>query len=378
MRPYRRLLNGLPVILLWWLPATAPAHQPSDSYLTLDVTQRPVTLQWDIALRDLDYLLGMDHNGDGALTWGEVRAQHPAIAAAARAHLQLTARGRPCPWVVEDQRLAKHSAGAYARVQARIACAAPPDRLAYSLLFDTDPTHRGILRVITNAGEQAAVLAPHRATWSAAVGQASSAQTFAGFWVEGVWHIWLGLDHVLFLLTLLLSTSLLRSDPLSASPLGGGAVLRRTCAIVTGFTLGHSATLGLAAFGVLQLPATLVEPAIAATLVLAAVNNLYRILPGPTWLIAGVLGLFHGLGFAAVLDAIGLPLEARLTALLGFNLGVESGQLAIVLIALPLIGLLRDARYFHRAVVPAASWLVVAIGLFWLIERSAPALGSGS
>jgi len=258
-------------------------------------------LRWDIALRDLAHVLKMDRNGDSALTWGEVRARQNAIAAQARSHLEFTTLGRPCPWVVEAPLLAKHSDGAYFRLQATVDCDTPPNHLSYSLPFDKDPTHRGILRIIANSGEQVVVLSPDHATWTKAAPKASFGYTFAGFWREGVWHIWLGVDHMLFLLTLLVSSTRVRLAPELVPQLTGSRVLRRTVSIVTGFTLGHSSTLGLAAFGLLRLPASLVEPAIAATLVLAAINNLYRILPGPTWLIAGVLGLVHGRGLAAVL-----------------------------------------------------------------------------
>jgi hypothetical protein len=181
-----------------------------------------------------------------------------------------------------------------------------------------------------------------------------AAQTgWLDFITMGAEHILGGLDHLLFLLALL------------ALAKGFWPIVR----IVTGFTIAHSITLSLAALGVVDVPGRIVEPLIAATIVWVALENLLA--PAQTrwrWLIAAVFGLVHGLGFASALTELGLAREAMVRALIGFNIGVELGQLVFVAVVMPpLVWLARPGRV---ARLPQILSIVVAIvGAVWLVER---------
>jgi len=120
---------------------------------------------------------------------------------------------------------------------------------------------------------------------------------------------------------------------------------------------------------VVSLPSRLVESAIAASVVLAALNNLFPVVQRGRWLVAFTFGLIHGFGFASVLTDLGLPKESLLLALVGFNLGVEAGQLCIVGAFLPLAYTLRHTWLYRRVVVVGGSALIVAIAALWMIER---------
>jgi hypothetical protein len=139
--------------------------------------------------------------------------------------------------------------------------------------------------------------------------------------------------------------------------------------VVTAFTVAHSITLGLATLGVIELPSRWVEAAIAASVVLAALNNLFPLVLGRRWLVAFGFGLIHGFGFASVLADLGLPREALLLALVGFNLGVECGQLAIVALFLPLAYALRRTRLYRLWIFGAGSALIAVVAALWLSER---------
>jgi hypothetical protein len=139
--------------------------------------------------------------------------------------------------------------------------------------------------------------------------------------------------------------------------------------IVTAFTVAHSITLSLATLGVVELPSRWVEAAIAASVVLAALNNLWPLVQGRRWMVAFGFGLIHGFGFASVLADLGLPRDALLLALVGFNVGVEVGQLAIVALFLPLAYLLRGTWLYRRLVFVGGSMFIAAIALLWLDER---------
>ena len=140
--------------------------------------------------------------------------------------------------------------------------------------------------------------------------------------------------------------------------------------IVTAFTVAHSITLSLATLGLVSLPSRLVESVIAASVVLAALNNVWPLFQGRRWSVAFAFGLILGFGFASVLADLGLPQDALALALVGFNVGVELGQLAIVVAFLPLAFVLRDSAFYRRAVLVAGSLLIAAIALAWFLERA--------
>ena len=369
-------------MLLALCMAESAAHKPSDSYLTLTVTGNQVDGQWDIALRDLDMAIGLDADGNGELTWDEVRARHANIAAYALSRLALgvpVAGGaagaadatEPCPLAVTSHLLDQHSDGAYAVLKLRATC--PVDVVTldadYKLLFDIDPQHKGLLRLAHGALTSTAIFTPDSARQSLRVADASRWRQFFDYVRHGIWHIWIGFDHILFLLSLLLPAVLVQRasgwqgrDSLRASSI---EVLK----IVTAFTLAHSITLTLATLGVVALPSRVVESAIALSVVVAALNNLWPLITRRLALLAFAFGLIHGFGFASVLLDLGLPQSSLLLSLVGFNVGVELGQLAIVAVFLPLAYLVRATAFYRKAVLMGGSSLIAALALVWLSER---------
>jgi len=140
--------------------------------------------------------------------------------------------------------------------------------------------------------------------------------------------------------------------------------------IVTAFTIAHSITLSLAVLGFITLPSRLIESTIAASVVIAALNNLYPLIKKRLWIVAFLFGLVHGLGFANVLTELALPKPSLAVSLVAFNLGVEAGQLAIVGTFLPLAYLARRSWLYPRLVLGAGSLGMAAVASVWLIERS--------
>jgi HupE / UreJ protein len=139
--------------------------------------------------------------------------------------------------------------------------------------------------------------------------------------------------------------------------------------VVTAFTLSHSLTLALAATGLVTIPVPLTESLIAVTIALAALNNLWPVVRQRIWLLALGFGLIHGLGFANVLSDLGLPTNGLLQALLAFNLGVEAGQLALVLVVLPILYLLTRSK-LSANIVPLANVAIVIFGVAWFSDRA--------
>jgi HupE / UreJ protein len=389
------------VALLLCLCGVVPAlaHKPSDSYLRLQVDEGSITGRWDIALRDLDFAIGLDANGDGDITWGEVRERHADIAAYALARLELQADGVGCSVQGGPQQIDRHTDGAYSVLPLRGTCATTPRTLGlnYRLFADIDPQHRGLLQLQSHGATRSAVLGPHAPTQQFELQRPSLLEQFLDYVREGVWHIWIGFDHILFLLSLLLPAVLVwtvdtpksaavrrppprgrAQEPGTPPRLSGGQwraadgvwpVFIDVLKIVTAFTVAHSITLSMATMGVVELPSRAVEALIAASVVLAALNNLWPLVQGRRWMVAFGFGLIHGFGFANVLADLGLPRDTLLLALVGFNVGVELGQLAIVALFLPLAFLLRRTRLYRQGVFVGGSALIAAVALLWLGER---------
>jgi hypothetical protein len=382
MNALRRWFGALPplgapfllLLLLLVLAGTAHAHKPSDSYLSIAVEGAQVKGRWDVALRDLDFAIGLDADGDGNITWAEVRARHGDIAAYAASRLALQADGKACAMTVGEQLVDEHTDGAYTVMPLQFACtgvSAPASlSLRYTLFADIDPQHRGLLNLSANGGTRTAIFGPAEPLQSFKLAETTRLKALLDYAAEGVWHIWIGFDHILFLLSLLLPAVGVwlarRWQPVDTFKAALWDVLR----IVTAFTLAHSITLSLATLGFVSLPSRLVESSIAASVVLAALNNVWPVFHGKRWMVAFFFGLIHGFGFASVLVDLGLPQGALAIALLGFNLGVEAGQLAIVAAFLVLAYPVRRSAFYRRVVLLGGSLLIAAIAAAWFVERA--------
>jgi hydrogenase/urease accessory protein HupE len=220
-------------------------------------------------------------------------------------------------------------------------------------IFDVlGPDHHTLAKVEAGNATRELAFAPESRGGRVSVGPGTwGAET--GFFKLGVEHILTGYDHLLFLAALLLR---------------GGAFLS-LFKIITAFTIAHSITLALAVLGVVTIPARIVEPAIAASIVWVALENLLRKdVPPHRWLVSFCFGLVHGFGFASAIEPLKLPAGRLALALLGFNLGVETGQAFVVVLLLPLLLWMRGSAWELR-IVRAASLGVAAFGLVWLVER---------
>ena len=208
-------------------------------------------------------------------------------------------------------------------------------------------------RQLVEAGAESPPLPVHPAAeddLARAPGEVAGQYLFLGFW-----HIIPeGLDHILFVLGLFLLAARLR--PLVWQ--------------VTAFTAAHAVTLTLATLGIVQLPARIVEPLIALSIAGIALENVFTRELKP-WRPAVVFafGLLHGLGFAGVLGELGLPEQEFTTALVAFNVGIELGQLAVILLAFLILGPWRNRSWYRERLTVPLSLVIAAVGLYWTAER---------
>ncbi|HYI87301.1 MAG TPA: HupE/UreJ family protein [Burkholderiales bacterium] len=357
------------LLLAWHGPASA--HKASTSYLQLSVHGEAVTGRWDVALRDLDYALGLDTDGDTLLTWGEVRHQQSRIAGYALRRLTLRADQDDCRLLVEGLQIADHSDGRYASLTIKGKCPHEPVSLGlhYELLFDVDAQHRGLLN-LDFRGSHSALLAPEERTVRFNAAGASGFSVFTQYFRAGVSHLWTGWDHMLFLAGLFLPAVVRRRAGTWQPASSLKVALIDTSIMVTAFTLAHALTLSLAATGLFSPPVRWVESGVAASVLFAGLNNLIPMVYRHLFWLAAAFGLVHGAAIAGALIELGLPAGDRVWALLAFNLGVEAAQLAVLLVVIPPSFICRRSRYYRWLVVIPGALIITVVGALWLVQRA--------
>lgn len=340
-----------------WLAgdAAALAHPIPFSYLDLRIGGDSIEASLVAHVIDVAHELGIDEP-ERLLVPGVARRRAGEIGELLGPRLELAADGqalRPvwaAPEALPDRQAVRlHFSYGLER--------APGSLRVTADLFPYDPRHQTFLNVYED-GElrtQAILDTSHRQTEYFTGTWQGAGAVIRKFVPQGVHHILIGPDHVLFLIGLLL--------------LGGS--IRRLLVVVTAFTLAHSITLSAAVLNLFNPPAHLVEPAIALSIVCVGADNL---LVGEgrdmrAWIALG-FGLIHGFGFASVLRAMELPTRDVAWSLLSFNVGVELGQLAIVVVAAWLLAALRARNEAaSRRLAVAGSVAVIAAGTYWFVER---------
>ncbi len=354
---------------------SASAHRSGESQLDLAVDATQLRGHWQIGVHDL--ASAEPGAADlaslaAAQAWLAARPDLPALLGS---RLQLQSDGQPCPLDGPPAAtLAERGGNLLLLLDLRATCPAAPRQLgvAYRLLVDTDPRHQGLLTLRAGALLRPAVFTADSPEQVFSLRAPGPWERLADDLHSGLWHIWSGLDHLLFLLCLLLPAVLPAVQPPGrAGHHSLRPVLVDVAQVVTAFTLAHSITLSLAALRLLSLPERFTESAIAASVVLAAALNLWPAAPLRRWQAAFGFGLVHGFGFASAVGALGLPGASLLPTLVGFNLGVELGQLAVVAALLPLGLALRHRAWYAPVVVRGGSGLIGALALLWFIERAA-------
>jgi hypothetical protein len=365
-----RIAAALALLLL--LSPMAQAHIASNGFLVVQVHGQQLRGSIELAVRDVELAIGVDANGDGKVTWGELRAAEPRLMQYVAQHLSIGTQESSCAISFQRLEVNQRVDGNYAWLPFTARCPLAVQQLSirYRLMDEIDPSHRGLLTLTDGTAAQTAVLGGNAAPLLFNVDAPSRWRAFVEYLQAGIWHIWSGIDHLLFLLSLLLPAVLLRRnghwEPVPRVRPAFFSILK----VVTAFTLAHSITLSLAALDVVRLPSRLTESVIAASIIVAALNNIFPLVTESRARIAFAFGLLHGFGFASVLSDMGLPQGARLLSLLAFNLGIETGQLAVVLTVMPMVYALRSGVLYRRAIMPWGSALIAAVALVWLVQRA--------
>ena len=345
----------------------AHAHQTSLSYISVTEQDGAVTADMKMSFLDLEVATGIDQDFDGTITWGEARKSLDRVSAYAQSKTSLAAGGY-CSLSRKAAAPETLNGEGYLALRFDVVCPdrAAPVRVASSMFLEVDPTSRVLVSSRTGGFSETYVIGIKDQNAATTPSPASPTDARDGLLLlllqEGVSHIFGGPDHLLFLLVLIIPTVYAGR---SLKTVAIAALLP-----ITGFTLGHALTLAAGASGLIRPPAQIVEILIAVTILLTAIDNVKRFIPGPRSVIAFAFGLIHGFGFASALGALSVTGWQMATALLGFNLGIEAGQAVLALAVAPPLLLVRDPAKHFRIMPLGVSMLAGAMAIFWVVERT--------
>lgn len=388
------------LILLLLLPMLSSAHFPNQSYIFINVYETEgIEGRFEINTRELNKVFGLNLRDN--VTIEDLAPYRDKIKAYFLEHASFTSKNGKNNIILLDQDLGIFpvAQGAMIQVFFKLDNLNPLPKtfdIKFDAVYEKDDTHSGYLVIENNWGDgvinQEANIAvsfdPDNTTGQLDLNDTSIWKGFVAMVKQGVWHIWIGLDHILFLLALILPSVVRRitnKDESSLTDSEGIKLFGKSVGnwfpaknfkdafiyvikIITFFTIAHSITLSLASLEIVNLPSRFVESVIAISIGLAAYHNIKPIFKGRDWIIAFVFGLFHGFGFASVLGDLGLTSEHLTATLLGFNIGVELGQLAIIILIFPILYLLRKTR-FYKYLLVFGSIILILISLYWAVER---------
>lgn len=351
--------------------ALVSAHQLSTAYAKLDMNdQGLVSGEWQVRLYDLEQAIGVDTDRDGKLRWQELQDRADIVNQYLTNQLMISRGGDNCTLALgDDWKIDSHFNESYLLVPLRAQCALNGEiGINYNAFFKEDAEHKLLISLNSESATTSRVLSDSQREiqWDAAAGNRWT--TFLEFVFQGVVHIWIGLDHILFLLSLLLTCVLVRRGNQWLAQQSIKRIVINTTWMVTAFTLAHSITLSATALGVIQFSSRWVEAGIALSVLLVALNNIFPVVVRLGWL-TFAFGLLHGMGFAGVLGELGLPADQQLLSVLAFNLGVEIGQMAIVLLLLPLLILLRKQIWYARYALTGTSVVIALVAMQWVVQR---------
>ncbi len=360
------------------------AHSLGESYLFLSVFENALKGRVEITLSDLNGVLDLDQNTDGKVSQVEFEEGYGRVESYVSDGLRIASNGIPFEMDLTSYSFHNLSFGKFAALEFSVDNVRELPKVlevTYSLIFESDPKHRGFLLVeynrftgVTDTGETVSLIFTSKNKKQSI--DLTVPPSNRGFWAfvrEGILHIcdiWDGKDHILFLVALILPSVMKREERQWLPVMQFRPAFVQVVKVVTLFTVAHSITLSLAALGIVQLPSRLVESVIAASIAVAALNNVLQIFAGRIWLIIFCFGLFHGFGFASVLTHLGLRSGSLVLSLFGFNIGVEIGQIAVIAAIFPIFFTIRSKSFYPRYVLRFGSYGLTLVALYWFVERA--------
>lgn len=370
------------------MQSTASAHLGNQSYVYLQIFDTAIAGRIEVPIIDLNRVLDLDIEPTADDVLDQVEANLSPIHAYLQDHFSIGPEDGSSTWsyTFEETEILDLGGGSYGVFQFEVDQSFdPPPRtftVGYDAIIEFDSDRDGFLLIATDWGsgtfnnEASSFLRfdSGNPTEIVDLDDTSWLKGMVGVIELGAEHIRIGTDHILFVFALVLPSVLAftkgPNDTTSRwyPSAGFRSTLWRVLKIVTMFTVAHSITLALGGLEIIELSPRLVETIIAISIAAAALHNIRPIFVNKEWALAFGFGLFHGFGFAGLLTELGLDRSNRVPSLLGFNIGVELGQAAIILMVFPMLFIVRRTRYYLGAMY-TGSVILAIVSMAWATER---------
>lgn len=360
----------------------AVAHNLGQSYVYFQIREDAISARVEMPVKELNEVLELGFLAEKKVRMDDVEPHMEQIRAYVDEHLTLDCAPQTCNLVFQEYGFLNTTFAQFLTLEYALdGFQEIPEAIdvTYDVILEQLPQHTNMLLVeenwmtgtFQNESTPLMIFRQPEQTQTLDLTSGSLWQGFSAVVYLGIIHIVEGIDHVLFLVALLLPSVLMRRDDAMWQPVGKfSTAFVYIIKIATAFTIAHSITLCLATLQIVQVPSRIVESIIAASIGLAAVDIFYPIFRGRSWLIIFLFGLFHGFGFADVLAELGVTSQNAFLSLFGFNLGVEIGQLMIIAVVFPLLYLLRRQQFYSGFVIKTGASMLGVMSLYWFIERA--------
>lgn len=372
------------LLLLLVLAGNAFAHAPRENYVWVNIEDDHVSGHFEISIDDLKQKLNVDvdQSADGRAAGIELQAA--TVQQYLSENFSLSDKDGELPFQFTTTGVSP-LVDTFAQYHFKTdRLPASKDLTIENTIFMTpefakeDRLHRSLIliehnkTIDTEFGEESPflVFSPRNSVATLDTESPAPILQWREFLWQGILHIWFGFDHVIFVIALLLTTVLMVQGREWVPIQNFKSACFKTLKIITLFTIAHSITLSMAAYDLVSFNSALVETIIAISIIVVALNNIFSRFNSHAWFWVFLFGLFHGLGFASVMADLQFRAINLSKILVMFNIGVEIGQVAIVLVVFPLLFLIRKSQYYRTLVVIPLSILAILLAGFWVMERT--------
>jgi hypothetical protein len=366
-------------------PRLVHAHAPNENYVWLNIEQSSVSGRFEFDSAYIEDKLGIDWRSQGDTEEEALANVASEVWRYLTENFSIIANGQSIPLIFEGTSIAVEGL-AYAQFRYRTDPFDIPDTLTLNngvFLEEGNFLHRSLIVLEYNKrsgsvfGSENAVIAfgLHNTEQELNLLEPPQMLLPKQFLWQGILHAVLGFDHVLFLIALLFTAVLVRVMPAENGQIWRPvdrfqSALWNVLKIVTIFTISHSITLSLSVLGLIEGNTQLIETLIAFSIVIVAMNNVFPKFNDKKWLLILLFGLVHGMGFASAMSDLQFRTGSITKILIGFNVGIELGQIIIVLLLFPIFFAIRGTVFYRIGVVTGGSLVIAAIAAYWTIERA--------
>ena len=342
--------------------STLYSHQYHESYISFDYNKSIPTLVWEIEGDNLKKILTLDDSNNSIISWREYKNHKKDILEYAKRYIFVKIDKKRVTIPTSKMKLRRYDDQTYIVVDIDIPKTIPKKiEINYTLFFKIDQLQRCLIKVSDKNSTKIFTLFRNREKVTINLKKNLFSDNLKEFFIDGIWHILIGIDHILFLLMLII--------PSVKNQKEFSKVVLDIAKIVTAFSIAHAISLIFSLLKIVTISSNFIDIMIALSIFLTALNNIFEKIRGFFWQIAFGFGIIHGFGFANALEGLELSSEFFIYFVAIFNIGIEVGQFGIVLVIFPMLFMIRDTTLYLKGILKIGSLFTLFLSIVWIFQR---------